>query len=148
MGRKIRQADLEQALAALRASGFETASYTGPEGGTLVSRNGYAAVLAAGEQGIRPVVGAGRLVGGELARIEDRGYQKFLRTSQYELPATARDLHGIHLFSEELILVADGQSLFNQSLGTTSDRYLYDRIRGRAAAVAPGHRPWEEVGGH
>lgn len=148
MGNKLRQTDFDQAMEALRASGFETSKYAGVDGGVLITRNGLAAVLAPGEEGVQLAVGAGKLIAGELARLEDRGYQKFLRTSHYELPATARDLHAIHLFSEELMQLAGAASLFNQSLGTTSDRYVYDRVQGRAAAVAAGIRPWETAGSH
>jgi hypothetical protein len=148
MGKKMRQADFDQAVEALKASGFEASRYAGVEGGVLVTRDGLAAVLAPGEEGVQVAVGAGKLVAGELARLEDRGYQKFLRTSRYELPATACDLHAIHLFSEELMQLVGAASLFNQSLGTTSDRYVYDRVQGRTAAVAAGVCPWETAGSH
>jgi hypothetical protein len=88
------------------------------------------------------------VVQGEVARLVDRGYQKFIKSSQYELPATAHQLHAIHRFNEELTQLAGGMSLYNESLGTTSDRYLYDRLAGREAAQGRGMRPWELGGGH
>ena len=157
MSRKKIQANFKQALETLRASGFETAQHADkdsfpeagvPEAGVLVTRAGYGAVLAPGEERPQVVVGVGRLVAGELARLVDRGYQKFMKTSQYEFPATARDLHAMHQFSEELRQLTGATSLFNESLGSTSDRYLYDRVKGRAAAVAVGARPWETAGSH
>ena len=66
-----------------------------------------------------------------ISRLVDRGYQKFLKTPQTEIPATADHLHAIHEFSEELNEAAGATSLYNESLGTTSDRYLYDRVKGR-----------------
>jgi hypothetical protein len=48
-----------------------------------------------------------------------------------EIPATAEHLHAIHEFSEELSEASGATSLYNESLGTTSDRYLYDRVKGR-----------------
>ena len=75
--------------------------------------------------------GPGWLLGGQIARLVDRGYQKFLKTPQTEIPATAEHLHAIHEFSEELNEGAGATSLYNESLGTTSDRYLYDRVKGR-----------------
>jgi hypothetical protein len=88
-------------------------------------------------------------VRGEIARLLDRGYQKFIRTSQFELPATAAQLHAIHQFSEELTKATGGTSLYNQSLGTTSDVYLYDRLRGREDEQGhPAGRPWELTEGH
>jgi len=86
---------------------------------------------------------------GEIARLLDRGYQKFLKASQFELPATASQLQAIHQFSEELTQVIGGISLYNQSLGTTSDLYEYDRLQGREDdAAQPAKRPWELADGH
>jgi hypothetical protein len=42
-------------------------------------------------------------------------------------------LHAIHQFSEELKQLTGATSLYNESLGTTSDRYQYDRLKGREA---------------
>ena len=102
MSKKAQQANFEQALEILRASGFETAPYASVPGGVLASREGVGAVLVAGEEVARIAVGAGRMIGGELSRLVDRGYQKFLKTSRFELPARASDLHAIHAFDEEL----------------------------------------------
>jgi len=90
----------------------------------------------------------GILVRGEVARLLDRGYQKFIKTSQFELPATASQLHAIHQFSEELTQLIGGISLYNLSLGTTSDLYEYDRLKGRDDNEPPGKRPWELTDGH
>ena len=73
----------------------------------------------------------GWLLGGEISRLLDRGYQKFLKTTKLEIPATADHLRAIHEFSEELKEAAGAISLYNESLGTTSDVYLYDRVKGR-----------------
>ena len=75
----------------------------------------------------------GWVLGGEIARLVDRGYQKFLKTSKLEIPATADHLRAIHKFSEELKEAMGGLVLYNESLGTTSDRYVYDRMKGREA---------------
>ena len=73
----------------------------------------------------------GWVLGGQISRIVDRGYQKFLKTPKLEIPATAEHLRAIHDFSEELKEAAGSTSLYNESLGTTSDRYVYDRVKGR-----------------
>jgi truncated hemoglobin YjbI len=73
----------------------------------------------------------GWLLAGEIARLVDRGYQKFLKTPKMEIPATADHLRAIHEFTEELKQAAGATSLYNESLGTTSDRYVYDRVQGR-----------------
>lgn len=150
MARKPGTLSFDQILDALRANGFEVSASSGVPGGTLVAKHGAAAVITAGS-GDAPVTVAvhpGVLVRGEVARLLDRGYQKFIKTSQYELPATAEQLHAIHAFSEELKLVSGTESLYNESLGTTSDLYHYDRVKGREELAQPAARPWELSTGH
>ena len=65
------------------------------------------------------------------ARLLDRGYQKFIKTSKLEIPATADHLRALHEFSEELREAIGATSLYNEALGTTSDVYHYDRVKGR-----------------
>jgi hypothetical protein len=80
-----------------------------------------------------------------VAQLLDRGYQKFIKTSKFELPASAIQLQAVHLFSEELNQLTGGTSLYNQSLGTTSDVYEYDRLKGREDVEAAAERPWERT---
>jgi hypothetical protein len=153
MPRKSLPQSFEQVMQNVRSHGFEVSSFAGVPGGQLVSKFGAAAVLvSAGDSDGSSAVGfaerPGVLVRGEVARLLDRGYQKFIKTSQFELPATASQLHAIHQFSEELTQLIGGTSLYNLSLGTTSDLYEYDRLRGRDDNEAPGKRPWELTEGH
>ena len=46
-------------------------------------------------------------------------------------PATVTQLQAIHVFSEELSLLIGTISLYNEALGTTSNVYNYDRVKGR-----------------
>ena len=97
-----------------------------------VRKYGCAAEIAAAADGTTELLARpGWLLNGAIARLVDRGYQKFLKTPQTEIPATAEHLHAIHEFSEELNEGTGATSLYNESLGTTSDRYLYDRVKGR-----------------
>jgi hypothetical protein len=80
---------------------------------------------------VRVMTQGGWLLGGEIARLLDRGYQKFLKTSKLEIPATADILRAIHQFNEELKNAAGVEILYNQAMGTTSDTYMYDRVKGR-----------------
>ena len=140
---------LQQALDALRAHSFDIATCAEVSGGTVVSKGGAGAVLVAGADGAAAfAVHPGALVNGEVARLLDRGYQKFIKTSRYELPATAAQLQTIHAFSEELCQITGGISLYNESLGTTSDEYEYDRLKGREAEQAKVARPWDASDGH
>ncbi len=153
MKRKSRLPSFDQTLDILRNQGFEVKALK--EGRALVSKYSAGAVLAPGKDTpVALAVRPGAIVQGEVARLVDRGYQKFIKTSQHELPATAAQLQAIHTFDEELKELAGGISLYNESLGTTSDRYLYDRLEGReiegreAAPAARATRPWELGGGH
>jgi hypothetical protein len=149
MARKSRNPNFDQTLENLRAHAFDVAPFAGVAGGVLVTKHGAGAVLTPGQGAAvafreRP----GALFGGEVARLLDRGYQKFLKTSTYEFPASAPQLQAIHLFSEELSQLLGTISLYNESLGTTSDLYEYDRLQGRDAAEAVPLQPWEAEGGH
>lgn len=141
-------------LDTLRANGFEVSPSKAAPNAMQVAKHGVAAVLVAGvndrgeSAGAQLAVTPGIEVRGEIARLLDRGYQKFIKTSQYELPATAAHLQAIHVFTEELNRVTGALGLYNESLGTTSDLYQYDRLKGREAPEAKAQRPWELAGGH
>jgi hypothetical protein len=86
----------------------------------------------------------GYLVGGEVATLLDRGYQKVWKSSRLEVPATAESLQAVHRFAEELRQVVGEPSLYNESLGTTSDSYMYDRLTGRDLPLAERPTPaWQ-----
>ncbi len=153
MARKSKTLSFEQVLDALRARSFEVAPFKGVADGMQLSKGGVAAVVVppgktAESESAWMAVTPGVLIKGEIARLMDRGYQKFIKTSQYELPATAAQLHAIHAFTEELNQVTGAMGLYNESLGTTSDLYQYDRLRGREAPQASPARPWELSDGH
>ena len=154
MARKSRTLSFEQMLDALRSHSFDVKPYSGVADGVMVSKGAVAAVLVPGgtheklESGPRMAVTPGVLVKGQIARLLDRGYQKFIKTAQYELPATADQLRAIHHFTEELNRVTGAMGLYNEALGTTSDVYQYDRLRGREALQPAPARPWESPEGH
>ncbi|MGD0901662.1 MAG: hypothetical protein ABR924_01855 [Terracidiphilus sp.] len=155
MTRKPRNPDFDHTLKILRDHAFDVTPYAGVAGAVLVSKHGAGAVLvpAHGEDAAETAPAAfaqqpGALIAGKVARLLDRGYQKFIKTPKFELPASASQLQAIHLFSEELKQLAGGISLSNQSLGTTSDLHEYDRLKGREAVEAAASRPWELIAGH
>jgi hypothetical protein len=97
-----------------------------------VRKYGCAAEIAEAPDGTVEILARpGWLLNGEIARLVDRGYQKFLKTSKMEIPATADHLRAIHEFTEELNGAIGATSLYNQALGTTSNVYNYDRVQGR-----------------
>ncbi len=103
-------------------------------GARRVSKYDCAADIAPSDQKDAPVrvlAKPGWLLGGEISRLTDRGYQKFLKSTRLEIPATAEILRAIHAFSSELSEATGALNLYNEALGTTSDRYVYDRVQGR-----------------
>jgi len=97
-----------------------------------VRKYGCAAEIAPAPDGTPEILSRpGILLNGEIARLLDRGYQKFFKTSKLEIPATADHLRSLHEFSEELKEAIGATNLYNEALGTTSDVYMYDRVKGR-----------------
>jgi hypothetical protein len=97
-----------------------------------VRKYGCAAEIATAPDGsVEILARPGWLLNGEIARLLDRGYQKFLKTSKLEIPASADHLRAIHQFTEELNEAIGATSLYNEALGTTSNVYNYDRVKGR-----------------
>ena len=151
MARKTRNPNFDQTLEILRAHSFDVAPYAGNAGGHAGEQAwGGRGAGSRAEKGAPAAfaIHPGVLVRGEVARLLDRGYQKFIKTSQYELPASASQLHAIHLFTEELKQLTGGTSLYNESLGTTSDLYEYDRLKGRGEEEPAPVSPWQLTGNH
>ena len=138
MANKQQERTFNDVLSALGTQRFDVAP--APEGAkrnakaVKVSKYGCAAEIAPAPDGtVEILVRGGVLLNGEISRILDRGYQKFLKTGRLEIPATADHLRSLHHFSEELKQAAGAMSLYNEALGTTSDVYQYDRVKGRAS---------------
>lgn len=148
MARKSHNPSFEQTLELLRAHSFDVTPYASVAGSVLVSKYGIGAVLAPAKDTPAFVERPGALVKGEVARLVDRGYQKFIVTSKYELPATSTQLEAIHRFSEELKQLTGEISLYNEALGSTNDLHLYDRLKGREVEPPQPELPWEAAAGH
>lgn len=136
MAKKQQQKSFDDVLGVLGTHKFDVAP--APEGATgrartmTVSKYGCAALLApSAGGGVEVVTRGGYVLGGAISRILDRGYQKFLTTGKVTVPATAEHLRSIHRFSEELKEATGATELYNEAMGTTSDVYVYDRVKGR-----------------
>jgi hypothetical protein len=143
---KFSNPNFDQLLDALLKHSFALTPSADVPGGVLISKHGAGAVLAAAEGEKARVVFAvppGAMVGDQVALLLDRGYQKFIKTSQFELPATASQLHAIHRFTEELKQMMGVGNLYNEALGSVSDLHEYDRLKGREAAQSAPGRPWK-----
>jgi hypothetical protein len=111
-------------------------------GGVMVSK-GHTGAILKDAGGPHPEIGkAGIVLGDEIGWLVDSGYQKFFQTpSGRKEPAQASHLKALHAFEEDLKEALGLTSLYNQSLGTTSDLHLYDRVRDRDRGVPK--RAWE-----
>jgi len=63
--------------------------------------------------------------------LEDRGYQKFWRHRATRFPIRKAELETLHRFDEEVRETLRLPSLYNESLGSTCARTVYDRLDGR-----------------
>ena len=145
--KKPRKRTFDDVLSEVRRLQFDVQEVPGVANQKRISKNGCAIVVerADNSAGLRMIVRPGPLVGGEIAHLVDHGFQKFFRTSKGEFPATADKLKTLHSFVEELKEAAGSITLYNEALGTVSDAYLYDRVKGRDLPLSERPvRPWEE----
>lgn len=134
---KLKPRDYDEAVAWLRAHGFDLLEAPATPHRIFVKKHNCSAAIEKDERGgVRLFAKPGYLISGEISKLIDRGYQKFLMTSKSEIPATADHLRALHQFSEELKEALGSTSLYNESLGTVSDRYQYDRVEHRDEPVA------------
>jgi hypothetical protein len=124
----------------LRKAGF---TVTPGDGGVVrVIRGDYAVELKEEDGKVRATDRAGVLLCGQIAYLVDGGFQKFFRTkSGSQKPALADELKALHDFEEDLKEALGQESYYNESLGTVSTYYLYDRVQDRDRGVPK--RVWE-----
>ena len=148
MASKLEQKTFEDAVSWLREHGFDVLEAPGTTARVFVKKYNVSAAIQKDEQsGIRIFAYPGYLVGSEISKLVNKGYQQFLKTSKAEIPATADHLKALHAFSEELKEALGLPSLYNESLGTVSESYQYDRIVDRDKPKPERKkRPWEVAG--
>lgn len=124
-----------------RSAGFRVDSAGG--GRVRIERNGVAAVAEPGQEDVpRFVARAGVVIGDEIGTLTDGGFQKFFTTPHGKRkPAQAAELKEIQNFQEDLREALNLTSLYNESLGTVSNLYLYDRVEGRD--FGRNEKPWQ-----
>lgn len=145
MAKKLKQKSYSDSVSWFRDHGFDVLEAPGTSNRVFLKKyNVSAAVEQAPDGSAKIFAYPGYLVGGEISKLIDKGYQKFLKTSKLEMPATADHLKAIHDFSEELKEGIGATSLYNESLGTVSESYQYDRVKDRDTAEAERpKRPWQ-----
>ncbi len=138
----------EEALSWLRDHGFDVTDAPGTAARVFLRKyNVSAAIQKTPEDGVKIFAYPGCLIGSEISKLVNRGYQQFLKTSKNEVPASADQLKALQTFSEELKMGLGLPSLYNESLGTVSEAYQYDRVKDRdKPEVDRPKRPWETAG--
>lgn len=125
----------------LRRSGFTVAPKS--NGSYRVSRANCAADIAERSGALHIVGLAGIAMGDEIGSLVDGGFQKFFQTpGGVKKPALAEELKALHDFEADLREALGTESLYNESLGTVSTFYLYDRVQDRDRGVPK--RAWEK----
>ena len=128
-------------IESLRQSGFTVEPLAG--GNFRAGRAVYSIDLEEEGGTVRRVGRAGIRMGAEIGYLVDGGYQKFFQTpSGTRKPALAEELAGLHNFEEDLKEALGQESYYNDSLGTVSTFYLYDRVKDRDRGVP--RRVWEK----
>ena len=144
MASKVEQKTYEDSLNWLREHGFDMLEAPGTSGRVFLKKYNVSAAIQKADEGVKIFAYPGYLVGTEISKLVNKGYQQFLKTSKTEVPATADHLKALHSFSEELKEGLGLPSLYNESLGTVSESYQYDRIVDRDKPEAERKkRPWE-----
>jgi hypothetical protein len=147
MTAKIEQRSYEDVVSWLRDHGFDLIEAPGAQTRVFLRKyNCSAAIQKTDDGGAKIFAYPGYLISGEISKLVNRGYQQFLKTSKTEVPATADHLKALQQFSEELKEALNLPSLYNESLGTVSESYQYDRVQDRdRPEVERPKRPWETV---
>ena len=148
MSKTIEARTYEEALAWLRDHGFDITDAPGTNGRAFLRKyNVSAAIQRTPDDQVKIFAYPGYLIGSEISKLVNRGYQQFLKTSKTEVPATADHLKALQNFAEEMKVALGLPTLYNESLGTVSESYHYDRIEDRdKPAVDRPKRPWETAG--
>ncbi len=145
MAKEVQGRTYDESLAWFRDHGFDILEAPGTKDRVFLKKmNVSAAIEKTAEDGVKVFAWPGYLIGGEIAKLVNKGYQQFLKTTKTEVPATADHLKALHQFSEEMKEALALPSLYNESLGTVSSSYHYDRIvdRDQPEPQRP-KRPWE-----
>src|ERR1700739_2262260 len=145
MAKSIEARTYDEALAWLRDHGFDITEAPGTNGRVFLRKYNVSAAIQKGpDDGVKVFAYPGYLIGSEISKLVNRGYQQFLKTSKTEVPATEEHLKALHSFAEELKVALGLPSLYNESLGTVSEAYQYDRIADRDKQVVDRpRRPWK-----
>ena len=148
MAKAEQERTYDDALSWLRDHGFDLIEAPGTQGRVFLKKyNVSAAIQKNGGDHVKIFAYPGYLIGSEISKLVNKGYQQFLKTAKTEVPATADHLKALQQFTEEFKEALGLPSLYNESLGTVSESYHYDRIENRDKPTPERpKRPWERAG--
>jgi len=147
MAKTLKQKSYQDAVTFFRDNGFEATEAPGASSRIFLRKYKVSAAIEATPDGaVKIFAYPGYVIGGEISKLTDLGHQKVLRTSKADYPATAEHLTALHDFSEELKEGIGATSLYNEGLGTVSESYMYDRVKGRDLPESERpKRPWQKA---
>jgi len=119
---------------------FEQAKFTvsggsGDAGPLEVRKNNCVHRINRDPHGVwAPVTPARFLIQGLPCELEDQGYQKFWLCDGKRFPIRLEELRALQGFDQEVRYILQLKSLYNESLGTTCARTVYDLVEGKPDA--------------
>src|SRR5580704_14688848 len=117
MAKKLKTRSFEEAVIWFREHGFDVLEAPGASGRVFLKKyHCSAAIERTADSGVKIFAYPGYLINGEISKLVDHGYQKVLKTTKAEYPATADHLKALHDFSEELKEGLGIPSLYNEGL--------------------------------
>src|SRR5581483_5604765 len=148
MATKVEQRNYDDVVSWLRDHGFDLIEAPGTQNRVFLKKYNVSAAIEKADDGtVKIFAYPGNLVGTEIAKLVNRGYQQFLKTSKTEIAAAADHLKALHQFTEELKEALGLPSLDNECLGTVTEASQYDRVadRDKPQPERP-KRPWQVTG--
>ncbi len=122
MVKKIKTKTYEDAVSWFRNHGFDVLEAPGTSNRVFLKKyHVSAAIERTDDGGVKIFAYPGYLISGEISKLVDHGYQKVLKTTKAEYPATADHLKALHQFAEELKEGTGAISLYNEALGPSAN---------------------------
>ena len=128
MTAKVEQRTYDDAVAWLKDHGFDLIEAPGAQTRVFLKKyNCSAAIQKTDDGGVKIFAYPGYMIGSEISKLVNRGYQQFLKTTKTEVPASADHLKALQQFSAP-VLAKQYTSLYR--------RLITSAISSETAAVA------------